>query len=107
MAEVSDSKIGTLQSDFSNLTIDGYTDPLSVEVGDEIAFHISTNATKHSMEIARVGAVRQVVRTEEDLSGVQYPVPENAPRPELKSGVSARRFTPAMKMYSRTRILMP
>ena len=60
------------------LFVEGYADQLSVQPGDQIGFHISTNAEKYSMEIARVGAEREVVWSRDDLSGAQYPVPENA-----------------------------
>ncbi len=60
------------------LFIEGYPDQLSVSAGDEIGFHISTNAQKYSIEIARVGAERQVVWTRDDVSGVEYEIPDNA-----------------------------
>ena len=58
--------------------IEGYTDQLSVQAGEEVAFHISTDAEKYSMEISRVGAKREVVWRKEDLPGTRYPVPEDA-----------------------------
>ena len=60
------------------LFIEGYTDQLSVQAGDRIGFHISSDAEKYSIEIARVGAERQVVWTKDHLSATEYPVPENA-----------------------------
>ena len=60
------------------LNIEGYADQLSVKAGDQIGFHISTSAEKYSIEIARVGAERELVWTKEGLPGVQHPVPENA-----------------------------
>ena len=57
--------------------LEGYTDQLSVQPGDEIGFHISTNAETFSMEIARVGAEQQVVWRREGLRGQEYPVPED------------------------------
>jgi len=61
------------------LYIEGYTDQLSYQAGDEIGFHISTSAPKYSIEIARVGAEREIVWSQDDLPGAEYPIPENAP----------------------------
>lgn len=58
--------------------IEGYTDPLSVSPGERISFHISTSTVGYSIEIARVGAQRQVVWTKENLRGAEHPIPENA-----------------------------
>src|SRR5205823_1560113 len=41
--------------------IEGYTDRLSYQAGDEIGFHISSASEKFSLEVARVGAERVVV----------------------------------------------
>ena len=59
-------------------TIEGYTDQLSVEAGEEIGFHISTNTRGYSVEIARVGAERKIVWTKQGLPGAEHPVPENS-----------------------------
>ncbi len=61
----------------SKPTIQGYTDQLSVKAGDQIGLHISTDAERYSVEIARVGAKREVVWTKEGLPGEECPVPEN------------------------------
>ena len=42
------------------LYIEGYTDQLSCEPGDEIGFHISTSASQYALEIARLGSEREV-----------------------------------------------
>ncbi len=60
------------------LTIEGYPDRLSVQAGDEIGFHISTNAPSYDIEIARVGATREPVWSRAGLEGRSYPTPENA-----------------------------
>ena len=62
----------------AKLKIEGYTDQLSVEPGDEIGFHVSTNARTYSMTIARVGIAREVVWSRDGLPGKQSPVPEDA-----------------------------
>src|SRR5207249_888037 len=58
--------------------IEGYTDQLSYQAGDEIGFHISSTAEKFSLEIARVGAERVVVWKQDGLAGKEYCIPENA-----------------------------
>ena len=60
------------------LTIEGYADRLSVQAGDEIGFHISTNAPSYDIEIARVGATREPVWSRVGIEGRSYPTPENA-----------------------------
>ena len=60
------------------LYIEGYTNQLSYQSGDEIDFHLSTSASQYSLEIARVGADYEVVWQEKDLPGTAYPIPEDA-----------------------------
>ncbi len=57
--------------------IDGYTDQLSVAPGERIGFHVSTSLRKYTLQIARVGASRDVVWQKEDLPGAEHPVPED------------------------------
>ena len=59
------------------LYIDGYTHQLSYAPGDEIAFHISTSAENYSLEIARIGATREVVWRQAELPGEAQPIPED------------------------------
>lgn len=59
-------------------TIEGYADQLSVKAGEKIGFCISTNMHEYSIEIARVGAGRQVVWVDGNLPGTEHPVPENS-----------------------------
>ena len=54
------------------LAIDGYTDPMSVQPGEEIALHISTNSKEYSLEIAREGAEREAVWTKAGLPGAAF-----------------------------------
>ena len=61
----------------SKPSIQGYTDQLSVKAGDQIGLHISTNAKRYSVQIARVGGKREVVWTKEGLPGTEYPIPED------------------------------
>ena len=60
------------------LYIEGYADRLSCRAGEQLGFHISTSAAKYAVEIARIGAEREVVWKQEDLPGAEYPVPGNA-----------------------------
>ena len=58
--------------------IEGYAAPISVSAGEQIAFHVSTNAKSWAMEIARVGADRHVVWRKDGRPGARHSVPENA-----------------------------
>jgi hypothetical protein len=55
-----------------------YTDQLSYQAGDKVGLCVSTSAAKYAIEIARVGANRQVVFQEDDLPGASHPIPEDA-----------------------------
>jgi hypothetical protein len=56
----------------------GYTDQLSYTAGDEVTFHISTTAKTYDLEIARIGAGRDILWRKQDLKGYLHPAPENA-----------------------------
>jgi hypothetical protein len=60
------------------LFVEAYTNQLSYLPGDEVTFHVSTSAPKYSIEVARLGAQREVVLSKADLPGAEHPVPENA-----------------------------
>ena len=60
------------------LYIEGYADQVSYAPGEEIGFCISTSASQYALEIARLGAEREVVWSEKGLPGAAYPIPENA-----------------------------
>ncbi len=60
------------------LYIDGYPQQLSYAPGEEIEFRISTSAAHYSLEIARVGATREVVFSQAELPGAAHPIPETA-----------------------------
>src|SRR5262249_58282194 len=57
---------------------EAYTDQLSYQAGDRVGLHVSTNAARFSIEIARVGLRREVVLNQEGLRGAKHPVPANA-----------------------------
>ena len=65
-------------ADAEPLMIEGYASQMSCAPGEEIAFHISTNAPIYSLEIARMGADRKVVWEKKDLPGKKHPVPADA-----------------------------
>lgn len=60
------------------MSIACYTDQLSYQTGDEIAFCVSTTTAHYSVEIARVGAQRVLVWEKRGLQGWHQPMPENA-----------------------------
>ena len=60
------------------LFIEGYTGQVSYQAGDDVTFHISTSAASYALEIARLGAKRDVVLTTNGLRGTTYPIPEDA-----------------------------
>ena len=70
--------VAQTNADKATLIIEGYADQLSVQAGEQIGFHISTNAATYAIEIARVGAVREPVWSQANLAGRQYPAAENA-----------------------------
>jgi hypothetical protein len=58
--------------------VEGYAAPLSCQPGDKVGLHVSTTAARYSLEIARVGAERQVVYRKDDLPGARHAVPMDA-----------------------------
>lgn len=55
-----------------------YTDRLSYRPGEEATFHTSTSAARYAVEIARVGARREVVWRKGGLRGALHPTPPDA-----------------------------
>ncbi|HVX64489.1 MAG TPA: N,N-dimethylformamidase beta subunit family domain-containing protein [Pirellulales bacterium] len=66
------------QAEPPSLYIEGYTNQLSYQAGDEITFHVSTTAPTWSLEISRLGAETEQVWEKNDLPGAAHPVPGNA-----------------------------
>lgn len=64
--------------DPGSLFIEGYAGRVSYKPGEEMTLHVSTSAAKFTVEIARLGAQREVVFTQADVKGVESPVPEDA-----------------------------
>jgi hypothetical protein len=55
-----------------------YTDRLSYRPGEEVRFHTSTSASRYSIEVARIGARREVVWTRSGIRGALHPTPAEA-----------------------------
>jgi hypothetical protein len=69
----------TLQAaDPNPLFIEGYAVQRSVAQGEELPVHVSTTAAKFEIEVARLGAVREVLWKEAAVPGQAHPVPEDA-----------------------------
>lgn len=60
------------------LAVEGYPTRLSWDAGDEVVFHCSSEASGFSVEVAREGAVTEVVWRAESVVGVRHPVPDRA-----------------------------
>lgn len=58
--------------------IDGYADRISCAAGDEVGMCVSTTAKKYDVEVARVGAKRDVVFKKTGLTGKRFDVPADA-----------------------------
>ena len=60
------------------LFIDAYAGEVSVPQGGEVALHVSTSQRRFSVEIARLGAKREVVWNGTSDAGAEHPIPEDA-----------------------------
>ena len=60
------------------LYLEAYTDRSSYLPGEEVRIHVSTNASRYALELARLGATREVVWSKDDLPGAEYAVPDDA-----------------------------
>ncbi|MBS0204107.1 MAG: hypothetical protein JSS49_14470 [Planctomycetes bacterium] len=60
------------------LFLEGYAGQVSYKPGEELSLHVSTSSPKFIVEIARLGAQREVVLTKPDVAGAEFPIPENA-----------------------------
>ena len=62
-----------------SLYIEAYPDRTSVAAKEDLAFHTSTTAAEYSLEIARIGAKREVVFQKSGIpGGGAHPIPEHA-----------------------------
>jgi hypothetical protein len=60
------------------LAVEGYADRQSYVAGDEVVLHCSCRTATFSVEVARVGATRDVVLTLAGVAGGEQPVPPEA-----------------------------
>ena len=58
--------------------IHGYPGKRSYVAGEELTFHLSTDLAEVDLEIARIGAGRQVVWNGNGIRAAKHPVPKNA-----------------------------
>ena len=58
--------------------LEGYATSWSVEAGDQLRLHVSTDRLRYSVEIARSGWRHEPVWSRQDLPGKQHPVPKDA-----------------------------
>jgi hypothetical protein len=72
------ASVVALDSAPSPLTIEGYTGQVSYQPGQELTLHVSTTAANFAIEIARLGAERQVVLEQAGIAGQSHTIPENA-----------------------------
>ena len=61
-----------------DVMIEGYANQLSYVAGENLALCCSTNARTFSVEIARVGGTREIVWSDNAVSGELHPTPERA-----------------------------
>src|SRR5215831_3121237 len=75
-----------------------YTDQLSYRPGEQVRFHTSTSAARYSIEIARVGARREVVWTRSGIRGALHAT-ARVVRPGLRlAGVARAADPPAVAL---------
>eukprot|EP01046_Picozoa_sp_COSAG06_P060849 COSAG06_NODE_13108_length_1292_cov_1.421626_2_plen_186_part_00 len=60
------------------LFVEGYSNLLSYQAGDELQLHVNTSVKSFDVEIARIGRQRQVVEKLSQVAGAMHPVPEEA-----------------------------
>ncbi len=58
--------------------LESYATPWSVQAGNELQLHVSTDVRRYSVEIARLGWRREPVWHREDLPGKRHPAPKDA-----------------------------
>ncbi|MBX3398431.1 MAG: hypothetical protein KF873_06800 [Gemmataceae bacterium] len=58
--------------------VEGYTNQVSYAPGEELKLHVSSAAERYDVEIARLGAKREVVWSKKGVPGKVHPIPANA-----------------------------
>lgn len=69
---------GRLKAQPQTPVVEGYTDQLSYKAREEIRLHVTSEAPSYSIEIARLGATREVVWSKADVPGKRLDVPKDA-----------------------------
>lgn len=62
----------------SRVNLDGYTNQVSYQAGDEIQVHVAAGVPTFSMEIARLGVNREVVWRKDGLTAGNHVIPADA-----------------------------
>ena len=60
------------------LFVEGYAGRVSYAPGEELTLHVSTSARNFAVEIARLGAKREIIWSSPTVEGRELPVPEDA-----------------------------
>lgn len=60
------------------LFVEGYAGEVSYAPGEELTLHLSSSASSITLEIARLGAKREVVWSADNIPGKEYSIPEDA-----------------------------
>jgi hypothetical protein len=60
------------------LFVEGYAGKVSVAQGEAVGLHVSCSAAKFEVEVARLGAQREVVWSQREVEGRVHEVPEDA-----------------------------
>lgn len=66
------------EDDAGSIFIEGYTNQLSYQPGETIAFHVSSSEPGYAVEITRLGPEKKTVYKKSYKNGAAHPVPENA-----------------------------
>lgn len=75
--------------------IEGYTNGFSFAPGEEVTFHVSTNAPAYSIRIMRSGVINETVWEKGGIPGAEHPVPDKAWEVGAQWPVSERLEIPA------------
>ena len=67
-----------VDDDAGSIFIEGYTNQVSYQPGESVAFHISSSEPQYAVEITRLGPEKKTVFKESRKNGAAHPVPENA-----------------------------
>lgn len=76
LVSVANGRADSLEA--KSLFVEGYTGRVSYLPGEDLTLHVSTSAATYSVEIARLGAERNIATNFTKLEGREFSVPENA-----------------------------